>query len=338
MRSAFEEYLVTRWDGGYTTHLRRLDKAVCRGGRYASRREAKELLKVSVRGIDRLIAAGILQAVVQNRGEARLILIERESLRELKGRFERSLHLKQVEKLLGVSHSRVLELVEHGLLKPLRGPNIDGCSDWRFSEEEIKNLIAQIQAKVGSPASEVTSDRLNLLIALRRLNRVDVRMGQFIKSILGGEISPCGEDGKSGLASFLFSKKQLAYYVGKQRSAQMGEVLCATEAAKRLGVTQDVIYFLTKRDILPSQKRTRRGYSDLLISKEGLEYFEASYMLPAKVAARLGTISGYLTGLLITRGVQPISGPKVDGGRQYVFRRSDLEGMNVEELISLAKS
>lgn len=108
----------------------------------------------------------------------------------------------------------------------------------------------------------------------------------------------------------------------------------ATEAARYLRVTRDVVYFLTRCGILASRDRTEGRYLDLLIGKGDLEYFESAYFLPAKAAAQLGTISGHLTGLLIARGVQPISGPKVDGGRQYVFKKADLGGIDMADLIS----
>jgi hypothetical protein len=52
----------------------------------------------------------------------------------------------------------------------------------------------------------------------------------------------------------------------------------------------------------------------------------------------LGTVSGYLTSLLIAQGIQPVSGPKTDGGRQYIFRRADLDGVDIAGIISNAKT
>jgi hypothetical protein len=338
IQSSFEEYLATQWDGGYIGHLKRLSYTLRCSGKYASRRESKDLLKVSVDGIDKLISINSLKAVVRQQGKSRLILIDRASLQAFKRELEQSLYLKQVEYLLGVSHKRILELVHYKLLNPLRGPTVDGCSDWRFSEEEVKGLLSKIEKKVKLEAAMRDNNTINLLMALRKLNRVNVKIAQVIRAILDGEIVPCGKGEKTGLASFLFAKNLLDHYANEQRRSQIGQMFCATEAAKRLGVTRDAIYFLTRKGILSSQQRTGKGASELLISKEYLECFEASYLLPAKVATRLGTISGFLTGLLIAKGVQPISGPKVDGGRQYVFKKSDLAGMNVEELIAASKS
>jgi hypothetical protein len=95
-----------------------------------------------------------------------------------------------------------------------------------------------------------------------------------------------------------------------------------------------VVYFLARPRLLSSLNRMGEHYPDLLIGKDDLDLFNSTYVLSAKVAARPGTISGHLTRLLTTQGIQPISGPKVDGGRQYVFRKSDLDAINADELVS----
>ncbi len=215
---------------------------------------------------------------------------------------------------------------------------MDGCSDWRFSGEDIKGLLRLIKGKLKPSASTAQKDLVCFLMALRRLSRFNLRLGQFVRDILDGVIAPCRESKKPGLASFLFSKRQLADYAGRHRRLQLGEVFNATEAAKYLKVTKDVIYFLVRAGILQSRDRMGGFYSDLLVSKGNLEYFESAYFLTAKVAPQLGTVSVHLTKLLIARGVQPISGPKTDGGRQYVFRKADLGIIDMADLVSTARA
>jgi hypothetical protein len=173
------------------------------------------------------------------------------------------------------------------------------------------------------------------MMALRMLARVNVGMGQFLIAILHGEVAPCGESVNVGLASLQFLKKEVSDYARRQRCNQIGKTYSAPEAAKLLGVGKDVVYFLARKGILLSRNGVGERYSDLLISQDGLNEFNSTYALPAKIAARLGTVSGHLTSLLKTRGIRPVSGPHVDGGRQYVFMKSDLEGVNIDELVSV---
>jgi hypothetical protein len=333
IRNAFEEYLSSRWDGGYTAHLRRLSDTVRRSGKYVSRREAKELLRIGVLGVDSLIAAGKLKAVVRYRKGGRLILIEREPLLAFKRELEQSLYLKQVEKFLGVSRRRVLELVDGGLLIPLRGPDVDGCSDWKFSKKDVDSLLARIEEKVTIVKTEPCTT-VSFLMAFRKLTRVNIGIAQFLRAILEDEVIPCEKTAKPGLAAFLFSKADVSDYACSQRRKHTGETYSAPEAARLLGVTQDVVYFLTRQGILSSRSRANERYSDLLVGKDDLEEFNSAYIFPAKLAKQFSTVSCYLTRLWGAQGIHPVSGPGVDGGRQYVFKKSDLEMINIEGIVS----
>ncbi|MGB7923483.1 MAG: hypothetical protein WCF57_09580 [Pyrinomonadaceae bacterium] len=223
MRVAFEAYLANHWYGGYTSHLKRLDKTARDDWKYASRREAKELLKVGVQSIDQLIAAGKLKAIVYKQGKTRLILVERARLLEFKSDLDQSLYLKQIQELLGLSHRRVLELITCGLLNPLRGPSVDGCSDWRFAEKEVKGILDQIKKKMRPRTSVGRDGTISFLMALRKLRRIQIGIGQFIRAIFKDEIYPCRVSAKLGLTSFQFCKDQISEYVDtfKQRRSNM---------------------------------------------------------------------------------------------------------------------
>jgi predicted XRE-type DNA-binding protein len=336
MRDAFEVYLTSRWDGGYTSHLKRLGEPARQSAKYASRREAKKLLKISFEGIDRLIAAGKIKAIVRPRGRGRLILIDKESLKEFHREHNQSLYQKQVVKVLGIPHKRVLELIDYKLLNPLRGPNIDGCRDRKFSNKEVHDLLTKTRgkARAGKMGVNIT---VSLSLAFRNLIRNRVGMGKFVKAILDGEISPCGVSTKTGLGGLLFLKEQISTYVCKHRREQTGETFSVSEAAELLEIAQNAVYFFVRKGILSCRKWVGERYSDILISKDDLNSFNSTYVLPAKVAAELGTVSTYLTNLIIANGIHPISGPKIDGGYLYIFRKADLNKINIVELISLTR-
>lgn len=181
------------------------------------------MLKVGAQSIDQFIAVGKLKAIIRKQGKARLILIERDNLLEFKSALEQSLYLKQVQELLGLSHERVLELVTCRLLDPLRGPSVDGCSDWRFSEKAVKGLLEQIKEKVMSRTSVGRSRSIKFLTALRKLRRAQVSMGHFIRCIMDGEIRPCGVSAKQGLPALQFFEWQVTEYAYRQTRPQEGE-------------------------------------------------------------------------------------------------------------------
>ncbi|HEX3559723.1 MAG TPA: hypothetical protein VHU19_11000 [Pyrinomonadaceae bacterium] len=63
----------------------------------------------------------------------------------------------------------------------------------------------------------------------------------------------------------------------------------------------------------------------------------AKYVLASQLAREAGTSGAYLSQTLMSHGIMPVSGPKADGGKQYVFRRADVEKLNFAGLVSEAR-
>lgn len=337
MRTAFEEYLLTRWDGGSVSHLRRINQLLRLRSRYVSRKEAKKLLCLTGEGVDRLIAKGKLKAIVRANKGYRIILIDRSSLESFKSEVENYLNLKQVKKMLGVTKPRVFEMIEYGLLNPLKERVVDLRSDLTFSENEIKSLLATLSGKLSKTAPEAGGTSISFPEALRKLVSVNIGIAQFIQLILEGAILPVGLNTKPGLASLLFSGSQIESYRIKLERIQIGETFSAPEVAKCLGIAVSRTYYLIRKGFLQVHRQEIKGHRGLRINKSTVDLFNSTYVLPAKVAQQLGTSSTRLTNLLIMHGINPVSGPKVDGGAQYVFRKADIEQIDLRLIWQASK-
>lgn len=93
------------------------------------------------------------------------------------------------------------------------------------------------------------------------------------------------------------------------------------EAAKQLGIYPDAIRRVIKADLLPSQKGI--GTQVLLQGKDVAE-FQQTYVFVKELAAAWETNHTNLAERLMAVGVKPVSGPAVDGGLVYLFRRADV--------------
>jgi hypothetical protein len=332
MREGFEEYLVTKWNGGYVGHMRRISRSLRLRSKYVPRTEAKEFLHIKVEGVDQLIASGKLKAIVRNNGQSRRILIERASLATVKQELDQSLYLKQAAARLGVPCYRVRELIKCNLLSPHKDIGIDGRSGQAFNSEDIQCLLDSVRKHLIRGARVAASDGISFLKALRKLKHVNVDLGQLIGIILDGAIRPVRLTSKPGLASLVFSKSDIKSYVAELERIQLGETLSVPEVARRLGIAVTATRFLIGKGIIQVCRQAVKGHYDLRISKDALDMFNANYVLPAKLAPQFNTTSSRLTNLLITNGVSPISGPKIDGGAQYVFLKTELEQVNLKAI------
>jgi len=114
--------------------------------------------------------------------------------------------------------------------------------------------------------------------------------------------------------------------------AAIGETFSVPEVAKCLGIGLTNTRFLITKGIIQIRRQAVKGHYDLRISKSAVDSFNSTYILPAKLAQQFNTTSARLTNLLITHGISPLCGPKVDGGKQYVFRRIDVERIDLEAI------
>lgn len=99
-----------------------------------------------------------------------------------------------------------------------------------------------------------------------------------------------------------------------------GASISVDQAAKRLGLKQQVVYDLVRLGLLTTIQDHLPGRR---VTQASLDEFQATYISLAEYAKSVKRAPRWL---LQTLPMQPVSGPMIDGSRQYFFRRSDLYG------------
>jgi hypothetical protein len=303
---------------------------------HISRDEVMKLLKTNADGIEKLIVLGELKTGAGNT-DYNEVLIERASFEEFRTELKKSLTLRQMEKLFGVRRWRIIEMVNSKILNPLRGPVIDGYSFWRFRHKEIEDLLAEIENKVSKAKSLLKSETITLKQVLRHLDRVNLSLGAFMQAVLNDEIQIYRKGKKHDLTECRFLTRQVAEFAKDELKHHLGDVLALPEVAQSLGVTDTAVRFLVKKNFLIGQIHPSFRSFGTLVKNSDLEHFNSMYMLPSKIARDFGTESGYLTEALIEEGIHPVSGRKVDRGPLYIFRRSDVESVDMAGIVSSAR-
>jgi hypothetical protein len=325
LRDAFEEYITAHWNGGYTTTLTRLNDEVRQKKKYLSKAEAaRRVLKISVRYIDGLIAAGKLKTVERQQGQRKILLIEADSVWRLKDDLSDPLYLREAAHNLGTHANRVQDLVEIGLLHPLRGPTVDGCSDWTFSSKEVNSLLKLLEQKLPKVRSMIEGEEMSFYSALKSLQRVKVKFGTFFKDMLENRIAPCGRRGKRGIQDLTFLYSDIAEYRRAKLRDIAGDVLTIRESAAMLGASVSGMYYLAHVRLLRAQVIPLVEGMGLLVKREDLESFCSAYITLGKMAEQQRTNKTYILQTITAKGVSPVLEPSVDGGLKYVFRKPDL--------------
>jgi hypothetical protein len=330
LREAFENYIVEHWDGGYTSHMRRLGDGAPDKKKYVSMQEAKRLLNTPQ--VYELITSGKLKAVVQRQGVRNFVLVERASLVGLQTALERALGIKQLGSLLSLRSKRILSLVEAGILNPLRGPSVDGCAVWKFRDSEAEGILEKFRSRLSEPPD---GEVVNFAMVLARLDHAGIKLSAFIRAVFLGRVRPCGLSNNKGLSEFIFPEEQVSDFILSNSPA--GKDIYPVKAAARfLGVTEAATYFLIKKGLLRALPAA--SSRSLTVRKSDLQLFNSEFVLTGRLASELGTGLNYLLALLMEQGVKPVSGNKVDGGLVSIVKKSDLKTIDVRGLVSSAKS
>ena len=209
MRRAFENYVGMRWSGGYAATIRRRKGVILKDRKYATKVEAINRLRIDASYIDRLIAAGKLDALVMERSKKRMYLIELASLEKLELEFRESLAAEEVAAVLNVGGRAVADLVRHGCLTPHRGPDIDGLPFWRFTRGAADELLKSLEARVPRESGRVLEDAVDFMTARRVLSQRRYGVGRFLRDILDGKIRPCRKGGGPGVRGLIFRMEDI---------------------------------------------------------------------------------------------------------------------------------
>jgi hypothetical protein len=169
-------------------------------------------------------------------------------------------------------------------------------------------------------------------------SRDGCKFGQFIGAVLNNEIIPCGMKPGLGIKGLLFSGEQAKSFSHQIGCKRKGDLIYLTDAAKLLGISAKVAFFLKEKGLLPAQKAGSSSHPGFLVSKETIEHFKATYVQASEVARRFSKHQAVLPNLLSSVGITPVCGPKIDGRGWYFFRVSDLEALDLETLLGKQKA
>ncbi len=324
LRDAFEGYLHANWAGLVCRRNRRLQPDTVAG------HPNMTVKKMAQR-------TGTSPAIVRHLIQAALIPIVERTLPS--GRHSRSVHQREIDNVTQLSHGalslkqtavalvltkrRVRELVVAGMLKPLFSRPAQQSAAWLFSRDALLHLSA-IPGTENSAAEVVTLGRI--------LRTWRLREGEFpplIQAITDGVLVSIGDAvlpiGKVSLEAALAR----AWLREHRRVVNNG--LSIDEAARHLGIKQQVAYELVARRMLRSTD-TAAGKR---IHSEDLEAFQTDFISLAELARQQGQS---IQTVLRTTIARPVCGPSIDGSRQYFFCRQDLAATDSENKTAIKPS
>lgn len=313
LRDEFERYLLKHWSGVVNKRHRAFKpETVSRHPRVTLKQAAKKA-GVAPSTVRHFVRAEVIAGnQIELPSGRKMRSIDEQSLEKISVLAKECITLDQAAKQLALPECRVRALIADGILKPLVSRAHGNAATWLIPKQQVQALFF-----VGTESSKMTQT-ISVRYILKYWHLRDGEFQTLVRALFGHQLEPVGKPTESvPLGNILLDEQQTWRWLAEKRFAG-GASISVDEAAQRLGLKQQVVYDLVRLGLLATIKNTLPGRR---VTQASLDDFQATYISLAEYA---GSLKKSPRWLLQTLPVRPISGPMIDGSRQYFYRRAEL--------------
>lgn len=307
LRNEFENFVNQHWQGILSKRNKAFSRSTLARHPRVTLKVAASKSKVTPSVLKRLGSAVSAAAVGTPQGR-RLTTVETRRLQGVQG-----VTLQKASQLLHLSRPRVRKLLEVGVIKADISPVIYKAAAWFISLQQLQRLYFQNKGREAADAV------LFGHIAKGAKLSADEFIG-VVRALMAGELQTVNGVGNTiPLGQVCVSRAALKSWIHQFRMNN-GLPVSVDEAARVLGIKQEVAYHLVRIGLLTSSPNPTNGNAQ--IHQKNLKVFQEQYVSLAQVAKDRGTSAKALRTKLMCSAV---TGPDIDGGRQYFYRVADLD-------------
>lgn len=227
--------------------------------------------------------------------------------------------LKSTAQLLGLKRSRLRQFVALGILQADCRPDWSRRSHWHFHKATLQDFFARLQTLSRSEAFE-SNVTLGEVLQFWQLAPQELRA--LFDALWCGEV-PLRMTESTVISAMVLEGNRTRSWLEDYRRRTI-PWLTPTQAAKLIGVKEQVVYELIGKHLLVADLVSGGRSMLKRIRHDSLQAFQRDYVSLSTLARAEGTTA---TALLAKLPAKPVTGPRIDGGRQYFFRREDLAGL-----------
>jgi hypothetical protein len=256
-----------------------------------------------------LAQTGVTVPVRQTRAGRQKFVISHADLQRLQKTQRSLVSRKTAARYAGISASRVQALVKAGSIASTKA---------RIDMRSVDSLLGSIVAACvhDAPAFE---DPISVADALRLYVPVDAS-GEFFNRLMNGAVRiALGQDKVPALQGIFADRGEVIS--AAQLPVESGSKVSIVEAARRLGVKQEVMYHLINIGLVRTRTGKLRRRAARVVDVEDLQKFTEQFLPLFTVAKTIGISAREAPGWARQHGIEIVTGPSVDGGRQYWVRR-----------------
>ena len=233
-----------------------------------------------------------------------------ESAERVKDYLDDRVSLKCAARILGFSRDRVQEICVMGRLA--------------MASDSLSRLDCESFASALLARATVTRERLHAerLGEVLRLHVPLMLTDEFLRAVLDGALVVYRSKSEVTVPGHLrIVRDNVMKWIAAQRTAIVDR-LTIREAATCLGIKSEVAYQLTRSGLLSCVRGKVGRRPSMVVTRAAMAAFVLRYVLLVDLARAAGV--GKKQALHWAQGMnfEVVSGPTIDGGRQYVVERS----------------
>lgn len=276
-------------------------------------------LRVAAKRLEELIICGEITAYRKEGGKREFILIPNHEITRADALLGDAISHKAAAGLLGISRLRLSQLRREGFILKRNGSA--GTPEDRYSVRDLRILLENFRRK----PNHCRRDELQTMGHICRFTAGSEReFIELIRALIDGCLRIYGHEEKFGsIGGLLLSKAELQDWRLGLSASRGG--LSVVDAAVHLGVKQEVAYHLVRKGFIKSSMtRSGRRMCRLLGSKD-IDLFKQTYISAVDIAILHDTSPKAAVANLFQNQIAPVTGPKIDGCRQYFYKKSDVK-------------
>jgi hypothetical protein len=319
LRDAFELFLLEHWRGELCGRHRLFHVETREDHRYKGIARVARASGLSGKLLRRMVHEDRIPANrLKQTPKRTIITIDSVKLSKFVPNRSAYLDLQKAANFLGLKRSRLRQLVAHGVILADVRPDWGRENQWYFRRQELNKLVDELRATAAS--SPATQNMLSIKQILKYWRVLPAEFGSLLRSCKASQLPySWSKDGR--LCDIVLDYDEARRWLDQTRQ-EIREWVSVAKAAELLNLKEQVVYELVAKNLLIADLISKSGRTIRRIYLSSLHEFKQTYVSLAEIA-RIEKVPP--PALLKRLTVKPIIGPRVDGGRQYFYRRSDLQ-------------
>ncbi|RQR60745.1 hypothetical protein DIE18_13610 [Burkholderia sp. Bp9125] len=232
---------------------------------------------------------------------------------------------KTAARYLGMSVKRIEALTTADLIS---------SNETRIDTRSLDRLLGNIVA-AGVRDTLTLEDPINLAEALRLYVPIEAS-ASFVSRLIDGDVRLAIEPDRVPTFRTMYAARSDVISASPMRT-KSNSLVSIVEAARRLGIKQEVMYHLVNIGLVRTRMGRLRHRAARVIDVDDLQNFTQQFLPLFTLAKTIGISAREAPSWAKRHGIEIVTGPSVDGGRQYWIHCSSATKMSGDVVHNIVK-